>query len=101
MSTGLPDRDIGEIRFLQIGVDPGLGGVDDAEHRGAGDDEAAELDLVDLGRNAADRRPHHGVIEIAFGLRQRRLGLVIGRKLLERQVGIAEQLGLGTWRAAA
>jgi hypothetical protein len=35
---------------------------------GAPADEAAELDLVDLGRDAGDRRAHHGVIEIALGL---------------------------------
>src|SRR5467141_2272333 len=43
---GLPNRDIGEIRFLWIGVDPGFRGVDDAEYRRAGHDEAAELDAV-------------------------------------------------------
>ena len=75
MLTGWPDRDIGEVGFLQVGVDPGLGGVDDAEHRGAGDNEAAELDLVDLGRDAGHRRAHHGVVEVALGLVERRLGL--------------------------
>ena len=70
----------------------GLDGVDDAEHRRAGHDEAAELDLLDLRRDAVHRRAHHGVVEIALGLVERRLGLHVGRKLLERQIGIAEQL---------
>ncbi len=89
----LSRRDIGEIRFLQVGVDPGFRGVDDGEHRRARDDEAAELNLVDLRRDPGHRGAHHGVIEIALGLRQRRLGLGVGGKLLERQIGIAEQLG--------
>ena len=58
-------------------------------------DEAAELDLVDLGGDAVHRRAHHGVVEIALGIVERGLGLHIGRKLLERQIGIAEQLRLG------
>ncbi len=29
-------------------------------------DEAAELDLLDLRRDAAHRRAHHGVVEIAL-----------------------------------
>ena len=56
------------------------------------DDEAAELDLVDLGRDAAPSARAHGVVEIALGVVERRLGLAIGRKLLQRQLGIAEQL---------
>ncbi len=62
------------------------------EHRRAGDDEAAELDLFDLGRDAVHRRAHRGQIEVALGIVERGLGLHIGRKLLERQLGIAEQL---------
>ena len=91
---GLADRDIGEIAFLRIGVDPGVGDVDDGEHRRAGGDEAAELDLVDLGRDPRHRRAQHGVIEIALRHAERRLGLGVGRELLQRQVGIAEQLRL-------
>ena len=33
---GLADRDIGEVGFLQIGIDPGLGIVDHTEDRAAG-----------------------------------------------------------------
>ncbi len=51
--------------------------------------------MLDLGRDARHRRAHHGVVEIAFGLLERRLGLRIGRELLERQIRIAEQLGFG------
>ena len=54
--------------------------------------EAAELDLVDLGRDAGHRRAHGGEIEVALGVVERGLGLLVGRKLLERQIGIAEQL---------
>ena len=49
---------MGEIGFLRIGVDPDRG-VDDAEHRRAGHHEAAELDLLDLRRDAGHRRAHH------------------------------------------
>ena len=70
----------------------GFDDVDDGEHRRAGHDEAAELDLLDLRRDAGHRRAHHGVVEIALGLVERGLGLGIGRELLERQFGIAEQL---------
>ena len=97
----LSDRDMGEIGFLQVGIDPGLRGVDDAEHRRAGDHKTAELDLIDLGGDAVDRRAHHGVIEVALGLAERRLGQRIGRKLLKRQIGIAEQLGFRAGRSAA
>lgn len=54
--------------------------------------EAAELDLLDLGCDAGHRCAHHGMIQIALGLVQRRLGQGIGRKFLDRQLGIAEQL---------
>jgi len=47
----LSDRDIGEVAFLRVGVDPGIVDVDDGEHRRARGDETAELDLVDLGRD--------------------------------------------------
>ena len=86
---------------FEVGVDPGFGGVDDAEHRRAGGDETAELDLLDLGGDAGHRRAHHGVVEVALGLVERRLGLGVGRKLLDRQIGIAEQLGLARWKSAA
>ena len=56
----LPDAQIGDVGFLRIGVDPGALVVDHAEHRRAGGDEAAELDVVDLRRGARDRRAHHG-----------------------------------------
>ena len=88
----LADRHIGEIGFLRIGVDPGVGDVDDGEHRGARHHEAAELDLLDLRRDAVHRRAHGGQIEVALGVVERGLGLHVGRKLLERQLGIAEQL---------
>ncbi len=42
-----------------------------------------------------DRRPQHGVVEIALGVVERSLGLGVGRKLFDRQVEVAEQLGLG------
>ena len=66
--------------------------VDHAEHRRAGRDETAELDVVDLRRRAGDRRAQDGMVEIALRLVERRLGLRIGRKFLDRQIGIAEQL---------
>ena len=62
------------------------------EHRRAGDDEAAELDLLDLGRDAVHRRAHRGEVEVALRVVERGLGLHVGRKLLQRQIGIAEQL---------
>ena len=34
----------------------------------------------------------HGVVEVALRLVERGLGLLIGRELLDRQIGIAEQL---------
>ncbi|OIQ76133.1 hypothetical protein GALL_421900 [mine drainage metagenome] len=51
------------------------------------------MNLFDLRCNASHRRAHHGVIEIALCLVKRRLGLCIGRELIDRQIGIAEQLG--------
>ena len=71
----LADPQIGDVGFLRIGVDPGRAVVDHAEHRRAGGDEAAELDVVDLRRGAGDRRAQHGVVEIALGLIERGLGL--------------------------
>ena len=90
----LSDRDVGEIRFFQVGVDPGLLGIDHAEHRGSGNHKTAELNLIDLGGNAADRGAHHGVIEVTLGLAEGRLGQRVGREIRQRQIGIAEQLGL-------
>ena len=70
----------------------GLRVVDHAQHRRAGVDEAAELDVVDLRRVAGERRAHRRVIEIALRLIERRLGLQVRREFFERQIGIAEQL---------
>ena len=100
-SDGLSDGDIGEVEFLRIGVDPWVVEVDDTEYRRAGGNEAAELDVVDLCRDAIHRRAQHGVVEVALGIVQLGLGLRVGREFLERQIGIAEQLGLGSWRSAA
>ena len=96
----LADAQIGDVGFLRIGVDPGRLVVDDAQDRRAGGDEAAELDVVDLRRGAGDRRAHDGVVEIALRLVERGLGLRIFGELLERQVGIAEQLIERACRAA-
>ncbi len=87
----LADPQIGDVGFLRIGVDPGRAVVDDAEDRRAGGDEAAELDIVDLRGGAGDRRLERGVVEIALRLVEHRLGLLVGRELLDRQIGIAEQ----------
>ena len=38
----LPHRDMGEVGFFQIGIDPRLGDIDHREHRRARHDEAAE-----------------------------------------------------------
>ena len=56
---------------------------------------AAELDLLDLRRDARHRRAQHRVVEIALRHVELRLGLRVGRKLRQRQIGIAEQLRLG------
>ena len=72
-STFWPTLQIGDVGFLRIGVDPGRAVVDHAEHRRAGGDEAAELDVVDLRRDAVDRRAQHGVVEIALRLVERGL----------------------------
>ena len=63
------------------------------EHRRAGGDEAAELDVVDLRRDAGDRRAQHRVVEIALRLFERGRRLHVGGEFLDRQVGIAEQAG--------
>ena len=89
----LADAEIGDVGFLRIGVDPRRAVVDDAEHRRAGGHEAAELDVVDLRRRAGDRRPEHGVVEVALGLVERRLGLLVGREIFDRQIGIARAAG--------
>ena len=75
--------------------------VDHAQHRRAGRDETAGLDVVGLRGDAGNRRAQHGVIEIALRLVEHRVGLHEGRKLLDRQVGLAEQLVEDVRRAAA
>ena len=97
----LADAQIGDVGFLRIGVDPRRLVVDDAEHRRAGGDEAADLDVVDLRGGAGDRRAHDGVVEIALGVVERGFGLRIFGELRQRQVGIAEQLVERRCRAAA
>src|SRR5262249_40511415 len=78
----LANAQIGDVGFLWIGIDPEGGVVDQAEHGRAGDDEAAELDVVDLGRGAGDRRAQYGVAEIAFGLLDGGFGLAVCGKIL-------------------
>ena len=81
-STSIVDRlaeaQIGDVGFLRIGVDPRRAVVDHAEHRRAGGDEAAELDVVDLRRDAGDRRAQHRVVEVALRLVERGRGLHVG-----------------------
>jgi len=91
----LPDAQIGDVGFLRIGLDPGIMVVDHAQHRRAGGEEAAELDIVHLRGGARHRRAHDGVVEIALGVVERGLGLRVFGELLERQLGIAEQLAQG------
>ena len=58
-------------------------------------DEAAELDLVDLRSDAVHRCAHTVVrSRLRWASSSARLGLHVGRELLERQFGIAEQLRL-------
>ena len=83
---------MGDVGFLRVGLDPGPGVVDQAEHRRAGRDIAAHLDARDLRGRPADRRAQHGVVEIALRLVERGGRLRVRRILLDRQVGIAEQL---------
>ena len=97
----LADAQMRDVGFLRVGVDPGRAVVDQAEHRRAGGDVAADLDARDLRRHAGDRRAQHGVVEIALGLVERGRGLRVGRIFLDRQVGVAEQLVADALAAAA
>jgi hypothetical protein len=83
---------VSHVRFLRIGVDPGIAVVDHAQHRRAGGDKAARLDIVHLGRGAGDRRFQHGVVKIALRLIEHGAGLHERRILLDRQVRLAEEL---------
>jgi hypothetical protein len=88
----LADTQIGDVGFLRICVDPRRLIVDHTQHRGAGRDEAAELDVIHLRGRAGHWRADDRVIEVALRVVEHRLRLGIFRKLFQRQVGIAEQL---------
>ena len=97
-STSSVDRlayaQIGDVGFLRIGVDPGRLVVDTLNTGVPAVDEAAELDLStcvavpEIGaRITVWSRSRWAMVERGLGLR-------IGRKLRDRQIGIAEQLSL-------
>ena len=84
--------DVGQVRFLRIGVDPEAGVGDDREHRLAGRRDTPDLDLGHLRRYAVDRRDDLGVAQIAFGVLEARLRLHVVGKVLDRRVGAAAEL---------
>ena len=88
----LSDAQVGKVRLFRIGLDPRRLIVDHAEHRGAGSNKAAELDVVHLRGGARHRRAHDRMVEIALRVVENGLGLGVFWKLFERQIRIAKQL---------
>ena len=74
--------------------------VDHAQHRRAGVDVAAKLDVVDLRRVAGERRANRRVVEVALCLVERSLGLQVRRKFFERQIRDRRAAGCGCLPAA-
>ena len=97
---GLPDAQVAQLRFLEVGVDPDF--VERANRHQvladlnivAGIDVAARDDAVDLRCDIAVTKIQLGLREIALGGFEFRLGLLdgrgIGRELGERAVDVAQ-----------
>ena len=80
----------GDVGFFRISIDPGPLVVDNAEYRCARRHIAAKLNAVDLRCASGDWGVQDCVVEIAFGLIERRLGLLVGGVFLDWQVGIIQ-----------
>ena len=84
---------MGEIGFLRIGLDPGRVGRDHGQNRRARVEIAADLDVVDLGGDAVDRRLDFSVLQIVLSLIEHSGGLHVGGEFLQRQIGRPQQPG--------
>ena len=80
---------MGQLGFLEVRLDPGIAGLDEAEQWRAGGDELADLERRGLGDDAVGRRPHRGLRQIVGRLVARRLRGKHGRVLVGLDVGIA------------
>ncbi len=86
----LADAQVGELRFLEIGVDPDFRQRADGHQALPGDHVVAGIhvapgdDAVDLGHHVAIAQIQLGLIEIALGLGQFGLGLFDGRRVHEK-----------------
>ena len=54
-----------ELRLLEVGLDPGVAGLDQAGDGRAGGDELADIEARDLADDAVGRGDDRGLVEIA------------------------------------
>jgi hypothetical protein len=85
----LPGADVGELGFLEIGLDPGITRLDERKHLGAFRDVLADIELVDLADNAVLGRANRRAREVERGLLLRRQRRLHGGVRIDRRVGIA------------
>ena len=80
---GLADAQMGELRFLEVGIDPNLGERAHGHealadlHVVAGIDVAARHHAVDFRYDVAVAQVEIGLVEIVLGLEEFRLGLLL------------------------
>ena len=89
-SHALTDAQIGQLRFLEIGVDPDFGERADGHQALPGLHVVARVHVAprdhaaDLGKDVAVAQIQFGLVEIGLGLFQLGLGLLDGRCVLHQ-----------------
>src|ERR1700722_14438436 len=85
--------DIGQLGFLGTRLDPQFRAGDEAERLLRGLEIGADLNGVDIGDDAVERRAHDRVVEIALRIVDAGFRLQIERIGLDRLIGVAAELG--------